>query len=581
MSVPYEKAVSEDLNLGFGDVDVSMPAGGFATGQKIGIHTFVPRTFNVLDFGAVGDNETDDTVAIQAAIDYAIANVPATVLFPPRTYKITAGLTLGDASHLTLSGYGATIAPVWTGGTKYVFRANGYSEIADTNPTATINGGFAGRHLNTTNTFVLTDGTGFEAGQYVLLWFRTGTTHSVDDMAYSQITKIKTLVGTTVVTEDAIKVPMITTQSVTHLAITAITLGHNLRIEGLTIDGVGIPSGDNNQAMYISGYRDSEFVDCTCNNMLNGGFFLDYGFRNKYTRLKTYNSGDNVAGGWSALYFWYQTACQFTDIHATKSAFGVTLLYSTDCQFSNIKIEGGFGRGFKIYSNAHCSFANVQSNNNGADGISIWMSYNLQLTNIVCSYNAGSSTLGGFYLTAVYNKRISVNGLVAHGNCPSGVGLTALSLSGGAASPGPDLYLGDDGTDGNAGHVFRNINVGTYYFGEVASLGLPVKLEFMEATGIGTAVAGAVTLHNQRGTITTESLTTAAGAIYTLTVSCNKVLIYEQSRVNVTVDYGGATTGTPIVTRVSVSSQTFAVRILNAHASAAFNGTLIVRYEVV
>lgn len=40
MSVPYEKLVAEDLNLGIGTVQVTMPAGGTATGNKINPATF-------------------------------------------------------------------------------------------------------------------------------------------------------------------------------------------------------------------------------------------------------------------------------------------------------------------------------------------------------------------------------------------------------------------------------------------------------------------------------------------------------------------------------------------------------------
>lgn len=43
MSVPYEKIVAEDLNLGVGEVEVTMPGGGTATGNKIGPHTFAAR----------------------------------------------------------------------------------------------------------------------------------------------------------------------------------------------------------------------------------------------------------------------------------------------------------------------------------------------------------------------------------------------------------------------------------------------------------------------------------------------------------------------------------------------------------
>jgi len=94
MSVPYEKVVGEDLNLGHGTVSVTMPGGGSATGNKIGIHTLLPGLYNVKDFGALGDGETDDTAAIQAAVNAAAA-AKAGIFFPPTatSYKVNSALT--------------------------------------------------------------------------------------------------------------------------------------------------------------------------------------------------------------------------------------------------------------------------------------------------------------------------------------------------------------------------------------------------------------------------------------------------------------------------------------------------------
>jgi hypothetical protein len=77
---------------------------------------------NVKDFGATGNGSTDDTAAIQAAIDWTMSDQRGTIYFPPGQYKTTAALDLyfgtganqsiilrgdGMASHIvgTFNGY--------------------------------------------------------------------------------------------------------------------------------------------------------------------------------------------------------------------------------------------------------------------------------------------------------------------------------------------------------------------------------------------------------------------------------------------------------------------------------------------
>jgi polygalacturonase len=55
---------------------------------------------NVCQFGAVGDGETDDTRAIQDAIDAAAA-ISGQVIFPPGVYAYS---TLDLKPHVTLKG---------------------------------------------------------------------------------------------------------------------------------------------------------------------------------------------------------------------------------------------------------------------------------------------------------------------------------------------------------------------------------------------------------------------------------------------------------------------------------------------
>lgn len=84
MSIPYELVVTEDLNLGWGPVNVSMPAGGTAVGQKIGLHTFTDK-YSVTDGpnAAMGDDTTLDTEAFEDALDRGDH-----IYVPPGVYKV-------------------------------------------------------------------------------------------------------------------------------------------------------------------------------------------------------------------------------------------------------------------------------------------------------------------------------------------------------------------------------------------------------------------------------------------------------------------------------------------------------------
>lgn len=91
-----------------------------------------------------------------------------------------------------------------------------------------------------------------------------------------------------------------------------------------------------------------------------------------------------------------------------------------------------------------------------------------------------------------------------------------------------------------------------------------------------TGASGASTQRGRRVQITTEALTTAAGATYTHTLT--NAEIKADSMVLVTVKYGSSTTGTPVVTRVTPAAGSVAFVTQNIHASAALNGTLV--YDV-
>jgi hypothetical protein len=98
------------------------------------------------------------------------------------------------------------------------------------------------------------------------------------------------------------------------------------------------------------------------------------------------------------------------------------------------------------------------------------------------------------------------------------------------------------------------------------------------SNGTATASSGAATLNTFNGRVTTESLSTAAAAEYTLTLTNNK--IEATDIVLWTVGNGTSTTGTPGQGGCTVSAGQAVFTVTNLHASAAFNGTLVVGFNI-
>jgi hypothetical protein len=90
-----------------------------------------------------------------------------------------------------------------------------------------------------------------------------------------------------------------------------------------------------------------------------------------------------------------------------------------------------------------------------------------------------------------------------------------------------------------------------------------------------TAVAGAATLNKESGVITTESLTTAAGADYTLTLTNSRNLTNDITFVS--VQNGTNTGGAPTVGTVASTAGQTVIKVHNSGGSA-FNGTLVISY---
>jgi hypothetical protein len=96
--------------------------------------------------------------------------------------------------------------------------------------------------------------------------------------------------------------------------------------------------------------------------------------------------------------------------------------------------------------------------------------------------------------------------------------------------------------------------------------------------GTGTAASNAVTINRAAGVITTEALTTAAGATQAITLTSNKIRAGDM--VFAVVDPNGSA-GTPVVVNVAVAASTATILVQNVHASAALDAAIKIMFFVV
>lgn len=106
----------------------------------------------------------------------------------------------------------------------------------------------------------------------------------------------------------------------------------------------------------------------------------------------------------------------------------------------------------------------------------------------------------------------------------------------------------------------------------------PTSLAIDSGTKTAAATAGAATLSKSSGVITSEALTTAAGVVYTLTLT--NTVIAATDQVFVSVGNGTNTTVGPALVSVTPAAGSVVIVIRNTHASAALNGTIKVAFAV-
>jgi hypothetical protein len=97
------------------------------------------------------------------------------------------------------------------------------------------------------------------------------------------------------------------------------------------------------------------------------------------------------------------------------------------------------------------------------------------------------------------------------------------------------------------------------------------------ATATGTGGTSTATLNRPVGVITTDAITTAAGATHVMTITNNRVAAGDIA--HVTVVGGTFTAGIPVLKTVTTAN-TITLSITNAAAAAAVNGNIKVAFAV-
>ena len=189
------------------------------------VHKKLQEFVSVKDFGAKGDGVTDDTVAIQAAIDAASA-----IDFgdESNTYLISATLNL-DAGNKWIHGTGATIdaTGIVTGVDKIAMKAQG--ALSNTTTPLTANA------LATSYSVSVTSAAGFAVGDWVLIG-SDGTYTFYDSISYfievGEFLRIRSISGTTIYFSTPITSASYLTAD--NAFITKVNFCENITVQGIT-----------------------------------------------------------------------------------------------------------------------------------------------------------------------------------------------------------------------------------------------------------------------------------------------------------------------------------------------------------
>ena len=167
-----------------------------AGGVKRLLQAKLEEVISVKDFGAIGDGATDDTTAIQAAVDYA-APLGRSVYFPKGTYNIADHILLPAGGDMSLLGEGkyvsilkATAETTETNGGFFVLIGTGAEDIVIRDMTievdhATYTSIDYAVYIENAKTF-LTEDCVYDGGAIVSCYVVTGNVNSIANRCHVQ-----------------------------------------------------------------------------------------------------------------------------------------------------------------------------------------------------------------------------------------------------------------------------------------------------------------------------------------------------------------------------------------------------------
>lgn len=289
---------------------------------------------NVSSFGAVGDGTTDDTTAIQSALDASLL-----VEFDGLTYKTTGALTLSAGQRVRGVGRHTVIKP--SGSSSY----NVFSVIGSRGSSASL----AVDGVEYARSIQLATGSvaalGLTMGDYIFI---------SDDDVRSQLTRIVTISGQALTLADPLYWPFTLAKN-SYVAKESLVTG--LRISDLTIDG-SVNTGANTSGMYLAHCLDCLLENLDLVSLKGAGIFVDVGYATVARQIRLRTCGNASLADFHAV---AQTGFRFEDVDSLQaSGFGPVVIFSSGGLLRGVRVIAPTGRCFKLQRSAGCVLQGFQ-----------------------------------------------------------------------------------------------------------------------------------------------------------------------------------------------------------------------------